>query len=126
MSRLLPTILAGSFVILTAGAALAIENVPQLNVDQSCRAAGTTGVRSGSAKQDDSACKRDEEQARDKVKQGWADFSANDRAHCVRMSTEGGAPSYVELLTCLELAKQADALPSDIKDAGQSKGHAKP
>ena len=55
MSRLLPTILAGSFVILTAGAALAIENVPQLNVDQSCRAAGTTGVRSGSAKQDDSA-----------------------------------------------------------------------
>ena len=125
MVRILPTILAVSFVGLTAGVALA-DNVPQLNVDQSCRGAGTTGVRSGSAKQDDTACKRDEEQARDKLNQGWADFTANDRAHCVRMSTQGGSPSYVELLTCLELAKQANALPSDIKNAGQTTGAAKP
>jgi hypothetical protein len=126
MSRLLPTILAGSFVILMSGVALA-DNVPQLNVDQSCRAAGTTGVRSGSANQDDTACKRDEEQARDKLQQGWSQFGATDRAHCVRMSTLGGSPSYVELLTCLELAKQANALPSEIHDTEkQLKGPAKP
>jgi len=44
----------------------------------------------------------------------------------VRLSSLGGAPSYVELLTCLELATQAKALPSDIHEAGQGRGAVKP
>ncbi|MBV8792197.1 MAG: hypothetical protein JO237_09105, partial [Pseudolabrys sp.] len=37
---------------------------------------------------------------------GWSKFAAGDRASCQRMVSMGGQPSYVELLTCLELAQQ--------------------
>jgi hypothetical protein len=39
----------------------------------------------------------------------------------VRFSSLGGSPSYVELLTCLEMAKQAKELPeaSKMRTSGQ-------
>ena len=57
-------------------------------------------------------------QARDKLAQDWGRYSAGQRAHCVRLSTLGGLPSYVELLTCLELAKAAAELPDDSMETG--------
>jgi hypothetical protein len=116
MPRLLPIMLAGSLAVLTAGAAWAADRPPELNVDQSCHAAATTGVRSGTPQLDDSACKRDESTARSKLNDEWSQFSSNDRETCVRLSTHGGGPSYVELLTCLELAKQAAALPDQLQE----------
>jgi hypothetical protein len=43
------------------------------------------------------------------------------RTGCVRFSSLGGSPSYVELLTCLEMAKQAKELPeaSKMRTSGQ-------
>ena len=43
-----------------------------------------------------------------------------ERAHvqrtgCVRFSSLGSSPSYVQLLTCLEMAKQAKELPAASK-----------
>jgi hypothetical protein len=109
MSGLLPIMLAGSLFVLAA------DKIPELNVDQSCRAAATTGVRPG-ATQDDSACKRDETDARSKLDQEWGQFTTLERDHCVRLSSHGGSPSYVELITCLELAKQAASLPDQLKE----------
>jgi hypothetical protein len=37
-------------------------------------------------------------------------YSAQDKSRCSGFVTTGGAPSYVELLTCLEMAKQAKEL----------------
>jgi hypothetical protein len=37
----------------------------------------------------------------------------------VALSRLGGPPSYVELLTCLELAKAADNLPDEDRTNGQ-------
>ena len=108
MPGLLPIIVTGTFLILAA------DKMPELNMEPTCRAAATTGVRTQGV-QDDSACKRSEKDARGKLEKSWDQFGANDRAHCVRLATRGGSPSYVELLTCLEMSKQANSLPDQMK-----------
>jgi hypothetical protein len=62
------------------------------------------------------ATRRHEQDARSKLEQDWSQYSAAQRNHCDGLVTDlGGAPSYVELLTCLEMAKQAKELPEDSK-----------
>jgi hypothetical protein len=102
MPTLLPVILAGSYLVLAA------DSVPELNVDPSCHAAATAATV---LNRSEDTCKRDEHDARGKLQQEWGQFSAGQRAHCVTLSGLGGAPSYVELLTCLEMAKAAASLP---------------
>jgi hypothetical protein len=127
MIRLLSIIIwAILFAVLMADAGMAAEKVPEFNLDKTCHAAGATGVRPGTNSRDDSACKRDEHDAHDKLKQGWDQFTADDRLHCERLSALGGSPSYVELLTCLELAKHANNLPTDVQTAGQGGKSLKP
>ncbi len=96
MSALLTVILAGSQI------ALASEQVPQFNVDPTCHAAAMAQLPQD---RHEDVCKRDELQARDKLRQEWGQFTGTQREHCVTLSTLGGSPSYVELLTCLEMAK---------------------
>ena len=116
MPGLLPIIVTSSYLVLAA------DTIPQLNIEPTCRAAATTNVRAvATAKNDDSACKRDEQEAREKAEQEWSQFSGDDRSHCVRLSTLGGSPSYVELLTCLEMSKQARALSDNIRPVRSTK-----
>ena len=57
--------------------------------------------------------------ARAALEKGWNQFTPSDQVRCVRLVTVGGGPSYVELLTCLEMAKQVKELPGgDQKDNG--------
>ena len=44
-----------------------------------------------------------EEAARDKLNKQWATYSSTDKANCVSSATAGYLPSYVELVTCLEM-----------------------
>lgn len=60
-------------------------------------------------------CKRDDENAHSKLQQDWAQYSPAQRTGCVRFSSLGSSPSYVELLTCLEMAKQVKELPEASK-----------
>lgn len=112
MPGLLPILFAGAQLVLVA------DDVPQLNIEPSCRAAVAGAAVKG---RDENACKRAEQDARGKLQQQWGEFNADQRAHCVRLSTLGGSPSYVELLTCLELAKQSATLPPESKRAGAIK-----
>jgi len=105
MPGLIPMLAVAGQLVLVA------DQVPVLNVDPGCRAAANTAVQG----RDASACKRDEEDARGRLKEQWGSFSTADRDHCVKLSALGGSPSYVELLTCLELAKQSAALPPESK-----------
>jgi hypothetical protein len=108
MPGLLPIVVTGTFLILAA------DKMPEFNMGPTCRAAATTGVRTSGAN-DDTACKRSEADARGKLEQSWDQFSGGEREHCVRLATRGGSPSYVELLTCLEMSKQANSLPDQTK-----------
>lgn len=58
---------------------------------------------------------RDENDARGKLEQDWAQYNPAHRTDCVRFSSLGSSPSYVELLTCLEMATQAKELPDASK-----------
>jgi len=114
MPALLPVILTASQLILAA------QDVPQFNVEPSCRSAADAIIRQNG--RTDKACLRDEQQARDKLKQEWSTFSSADQARCLRLSNSGGGPSYVELLTCLELANAAKQLPPEDRMNGLSTG----
>src|SRR5260221_12301428 len=56
-------------------------------------------------------CSRDEAAALRQLQEAWAQYAGADRKACTAEATLGGFSSYVELLTCLEMAsyvKSAD------------------
>ena len=106
MPALLPIVLTALHVVLIA------DGPPKFNVERTCRPAAVAGVMPG---RDASACQRDENDARDKLDRQWAGYSATQRRHCAGFVELDSAPSYVELLTCLEIAKQAAELPEESK-----------
>jgi hypothetical protein len=99
----LPVLLLGSQIVLAA------DPVPKIDIGRSCRSAGAAA---GAATRDRTACERDENNARATLEKEWSQFTPSDQARCARLVTLGGGPSYVELLTCLELAKGANELPA--------------
>jgi hypothetical protein len=96
---------------------------PVLQVVTSCEAAGRGAVVLGRNKE---ACLADETTAQDTLKQNWAKYAANDKTQCVGMTTTGGPASYVELLSCLEIMRDArqiqnaDPLESDTATAANT------
>jgi hypothetical protein len=90
---------------------LAADPVPKFNIGPVCRSA-VAATATATTTRDAAACERDENSARAAIEQGWSQFSAEQRSHCVRLSSLGGSPSYVELLTCLEMAKGAEKIPA--------------
>ena len=97
-------------IFLSSAAAFAAEPIPQLDVGPSCRAAAGAAV---SPNRNEDSCRQDEKAAQDRLAQEWGGFSVGERQRCTSLSYRGGSPSYVELLTCLELAKDAAALPHE-------------
>jgi hypothetical protein len=85
-------------------APLRADSPPKLKVEISCEAAGRGAVMLGRNKE---ACLADETAAQDTLKQNWSKYSAIDKTQCVGMTTNGGPPSYVELLSCLEIMRDA-------------------
>jgi hypothetical protein len=57
-------------------------------------------------------CIRDENSARDELSKQWSQFSASQRRQCSQ-EVRGFEPSYVELLTCLQMARDAKTMPQD-------------
>ena len=89
---------------------------PTLQVGPSCEAAGQGSVVLG---RDKKACLADETTAQDTLKQNWSKYAASDKSDCVGMVKTGGPASYVELLSCVEILRDArnirnaDALEAD-------------
>jgi len=79
-------------------------DVPTLKVEPSCKAAGAAGLMMGRTTE---SCMNDEKSAREDLVKSWSTFSSDDRAHCLSMVSTGGSPSYVELLSCLEMSRDA-------------------
>jgi len=92
----------------TLGAAASADSVPSFNPRPGCAAA----IRDAAAvRRDMDSCLRSENDARDKLKADWKTFAVPDRQRCADRTMKGGPPSYVEVLTCLEMAKAARELP---------------
>jgi hypothetical protein len=83
---------------------------PVLQVGPSCEAAGRGAVVLGRNKE---ACLADENAALSTLKQNWSKYAASDKTLCMGMVSTGGPASYVELLSCLEINRDA----RDIQNA---------
>jgi hypothetical protein len=95
------------FAALAIGSSLltvAANGVPTLKIEPSCKAAGMENIGTGRTVD---SCLNDEHAARDDLTKVWASFSAADKTHCLSMVSTGGSPSYVELLSCLEMSRDA-------------------
>jgi hypothetical protein len=91
----------------SVGAHAAADGVPKLDIAQTCR---TSTENKGAF----DTCMRDEDRAREQLAGGWGKFAQADTKHCIQLSSMKGFQSYVELLTCLEMAADARTLPKDI------------
>jgi hypothetical protein len=89
-------IVAGSLVVAVA------DRVPVFDVSRSCKldVAATTGL---SVEQSLKNCVNDENRARQQLVSQWSKFSASSRSQCLPLESIGGTPSYVSLLTCLQM-----------------------
>jgi hypothetical protein len=86
-------------IILTTLSPIAVsDTVPAFAIAKECRLEG------GSAADID-RCSRDESAALGQLKADWAQFAGTERSNCTNQTTIGGFASYVDLLTCLEIAR---------------------
>jgi hypothetical protein len=58
-------------------------------------------------------CQESEQEARNSLTTQWGSFSRADESSCTAETRIGGFPSYVQLLTCLETARDARTLKLD-------------
>jgi hypothetical protein len=98
--------------IIILGSQLAIvvaDNVPKFDIERGCRLdnAASAGI---AEEQPVKRCVSDERKALQQLQTEWSQYAGPDRATCTASTTSDGTPSYVELLTCLQEAKEARAL----------------
>ena len=58
-------------------------------------------------------CVKSEQEAHAQLEKQWADFNRSNTADCIKETTLPGGRSYVELLTCLQIAKREKTAPPD-------------
>jgi hypothetical protein len=78
------------------------QQVPRLNIEATCRAekplvAGDPNPYEG--------CMRDETDAERQLQGMWSSAAAAQRERCGQEAQLGGTPSYVDMLTCLQMAQ---------------------
>ncbi len=82
-------------------AASEAQELPQFNIEATCRAAPPL---QGGIQDPYPSCMREETAARADLQRLWTTFSAEQRGICVRETRIEGSPSYVEVLTCLQMS----------------------
>lgn len=93
-------LLAFTFFLIS-GPVLATDKVPQLDIQSTCNAATPLVPQDRSPRE---TCLKDEDEAKGELEQQWAGFALPLRERCAQETNIGGYPSYVELLTCLQIA----------------------
>jgi hypothetical protein len=102
MQHSIPTLCVALGLALLAGQAWA-EGPPELDIDQTCKSAAGTQLGL-SEKESRDGCYRSERAARDELRRRWSEFTLSAKSQCSKQAVAGGYPSYVETVTCLELA----------------------
>lgn len=89
------------------------DRVPRFNVEPVCKGIAEQGgvtFRDPAVGQEKKNCIEREQVVREQVAKQWSSFLPADRTHCVNETMMGGQSSYTELLTCLEMARDARAM----------------
>jgi hypothetical protein len=96
-----------SMIVVSSQLVVAVaDNVPKFDVARSCKldVAATAGL---SVDLSTKRCISDEQKARQQLASQWSKFPAPSRASCTSQESIGGTPSYVSLLTCLQMGQWA-------------------
>ena len=94
-----------SMIVMSSQLVVAVaDRMPNFDITRSCRldVAATTGL---SVDQSMKSCVNDEQQAKKQLAGQWSKFPAPSRASCMSQESIGGTPSYVSLLTCLQMGQ---------------------
>ncbi|KRR24852.1 hypothetical protein CQ14_05830 [Bradyrhizobium lablabi] len=96
-----------SMIALSSQLVVAVaDRVPTFDINRSCKldAAAATGL---TLDQSVKSCVDDENRARQELTSQWSSFPAAGKANCIPQESIGGTPSYVSLLTCLQMGTWA-------------------
>jgi hypothetical protein len=113
-------LLVANFVtlFLSLSPVFAADGVPVFNVKPTCQGTEVAAVNPG---QTLDTCLQKEEAARDQLSKSWASFPARDRTECSGAATIG-PPSYVDLLTCLEMRREVRLPPIETTGSATTSG----
>lgn len=96
-------------VILSALGLIQVEDKwPNLDVARECRSETLDG-----SEYDFNHCVADETEARRQIQDKWESFAVDDRRQCAKETSTADESSYVELLTCLEMARDVRRAEAD-------------
>ena len=96
-----------SMIVVSSQLVVAVaDRVPEFDIVRSCKLdlAATAGL---SVDQSLKNCVSDEKRARQQLGSQWSKFSASSKAECIPQEKIGGTPSYVSLITCLQMGQWA-------------------
>ena len=85
------------------------DTVPKFDIVRECRFEGGSTDEFG-------RCSQDEAAALEQLKANWVEFTGVDKSTCLSVAMVAGFASYVELLTCLEMAREADNTDKNPRD----------
>jgi hypothetical protein len=84
-----------AFAIDRVGAA---DEPPAFDIAKNCREEVVGSIETAGS------CTKDETDAKNELTKRWSQFGASEKKSCIGEADIGGDKSYVELLTCLEMA----------------------
>jgi hypothetical protein len=93
-------------------------SVPQFDIARECRFEGGSTATF-------ERCSQDEAAALTQLTTEWAHFADTDQTTCMVATTTSGFANYVELLTCLEMARDV-ATPNPNPDNRHAKSESRP
>ncbi|MHB2210117.1 hypothetical protein [Methylobacterium sp. CM6257] len=112
----------GTFALLTLALApvpARADAVPNLDVERTCHSAQVTNTTiSDQANYD--GCLRSEREAKKEAERQWDNYTPAAKRQCQDQFKAGGYPSYVEMVTCLELA--SGTVPTQSNEGGRAVG----
>src|SRR5215210_1369664 len=93
-------VLAATILLVLSTGIGAAQQLPTFDIEATCRAAHPLGPEDRDPYE---GCMKDEGVARSEHQRQWARFEAGNRDLCAEETRVGGYPSYVEVLTCLQM-----------------------
>lgn len=94
------------------------QDIPDLNVDPVCHGIAQQAADPSEKGDPDlafSQCVRNEQSMREKLVNEWGTFIPPEKTGCIGEATSTPLPSYTDLVTCLEMARDARTLNSPPK-----------
>jgi len=93
-------VLAAAILLMLSANIGTAQQLPHFDIEATCREAQPLGPEDRDPYQ---GCMKDEGIARSELQRQWTRFDAGNRDTCVEETGLGGYPSYVEVLTCLQM-----------------------